>query len=108
MVTDKTATAEDKLLYDYEMVLIIRPDIDEERSEAVVNNISGFITGKGGTVPDIERWGKRKLAYPIKHFGEGIYVLTKFRLPPASGKELETSLLISEDVLRHLLIRRDS
>ena len=108
MVTDKTAAAEDILLYDYEMVFIIRPDIDEERSEAVLNNISGFITGKGGTVADTERWGKRKLAYPIKHFGEGNYVLTKFRLPPASGKELEASLLISEDILRHLLIKRDS
>ncbi|GAG45082.1 unnamed protein product, partial [marine sediment metagenome] len=46
------------------------------------DNLSRFVTGKGGVVPEIERWGKRRLAYPIKHFMEGNYVLAKFKLKP--------------------------
>ncbi len=108
MVADKATKEEGVLLYDYELVLVISPEVDEERFEAILDSVNGFITGKGGIVADTERWGKRRLAYPIKHFGEGSYVLTKFGLPPAFGKELEASLLISEDVLRHLLIRLNS
>jgi len=108
MVSNKTVTEQPVSLYDYELVLIISPELDEEKFETVLNGISGFITAKGGAVDDIERWGKRRLAYPVKHFGEGSYVLMKFKSPPSSGKELEGNLQISEDVIRHLLIRRDS
>jgi len=105
MVSDKLSTEQNENLNDYEMVLVISPDVGEEKFEARIDNISRFITEKGGVISDIERWGKRKLAYPIKHFIEGSYVLTRFKLNPASGKELEASLGISEDVLRHLLIK---
>jgi len=108
MVSDKVSTEEGTLLRDYELVLIISPEVVEEKFEATIDNISRFITGKGGVVSDIERWGKRKLAYPIRHFVEGSYVLTKFKLKPAFGKELEANLQISEDVLRHLLIKLSS
>ena len=96
---------EDKQLRDYELVLIINPEAGEEKIGAVVDNISQFITGKDGVIDSVEQWGKRSLAYPIEHFLEGHYVLTRFKLQPALGKELEASLQISEDVLRHLLLR---
>ena len=105
MVVDKITKEESGLLYDYEMVLIISPEVDEERFEAILDSVNGFITGKGGTISEVEQWGKRKLAYPIKHFVEGNYVLTRFELKPTSTKELEASLQISENVLRHLLIK---
>ena len=108
MVSDKVATEEDAQLLDYELVLVISPEVAEEEFEATIDNISRLITGKGGTVSDIERWGKRRLAYPIRHFVEGSYVLARFKLKPAFGKELEANLRISEEVLRHLLIRLDS
>jgi small subunit ribosomal protein S6 len=104
---DKVAVEEDKELRDYELVLIISPEVDEEKFEATIDNVSRFITGKGGVVSDIERRGKRNLAYPIRHFAEGSYVLTRFKLGPTFGKELEANLRISEEVLRHLLIRLD-
>jgi len=106
-VSDKVAVEEDKELRDYELVLIISPEVDEEKFEATIDNISRFITGKGGGVSDIERRGKRRLAYPIRHFVEGSYVLTRFKLGPVFGKELEANLRISEEVLRHLLIKLD-
>ena len=90
---------------DYELVLIINPEIGDEALDALVDSVSQFVTGKGGTVSSVERWGKRKLAYPIDHFLEGNYVLNKFRLKPALGRELKANLQISEGVLRHLLIR---
>ena len=108
MVPDKVSTKKNEQLRDYELVLVISPEVGEEKFEATIENISRFITGKGGIVSDIERWGKRRLAYPIKHFVEGSYVLTQFKLKPASGKELEANLQISEEVLRHLLIKLDS
>ncbi len=108
MVSDKVSTEEDEQLRDYELVLVISPEVVEEEFEATIDNISGFITGKGGIISDVERWGKRRLAYPIRHFVEGSYVLTRFKSNPASGKELEANLRISEEVLRHLLIKLGS
>lgn len=105
MVSDKVSTEEGEQLPDYELVLVISPEVAEEKFEATLDNISRFISGKGGSISDVERWGKRRLAYPIRHFVEGNYVLTRFKLKPAFGKELEANLRISEEVLRHLLVR---
>ena len=107
-MTDKVSTKEGEQLRDYELVLVISPEVTEEEFEATIDNVSRFITGKGGIISDIERRGKRRLAYPIRHFVEGSYVLAKFKLKPASGKELGANLRISEQVLRHLLVRLDS
>ena len=104
----KVLEAEDKQLRDYELVLIISPEVVEEKFDATIDNVSQFITEKGGTISDIERWGKRKLAYPIGHFVEGSYVLTHFNLKPALSKELEANLQISEEILRHLLVKLSS
>ncbi|MBA7708064.1 30S ribosomal protein S6 [subsurface metagenome] len=77
----------------------------DEAFDSVIDNVSRFITENGGTISSVERWGKRRLAYPIRHFMEGNYVVTQFKLKPALTKELEASLQISEEVLRHLLLR---
>ena len=108
MVSNKVAAEAGEQLRDYELVLVISPEVAEEEFEATIDNVSRFISGKGGVISDMERWGKRKLAYPIRHFVEGSYVLARFKMKPASGKELEANLRISEEVLRHLLIRLDS
>ncbi len=107
-MSDKVATEEGEKLHDYELVFVISPEVAEEEFEAKIENVSRFITGKGGTISNIEKWGKRKLAYPIRRFVEGSYVLAKFKLKPEFGKELEANLRISEEILRHLLIRLDS
>lgn len=108
MVTDKVITKKAERLCNYEMVVIISPEVVDEQLEAVISNISGFITGMGGTISEIERWGKRNLAYPIKHFVSGTYVLARFTLKPTSCKEMENNLKISEPVLRHLLVKLDT
>ncbi|MDP2920019.1 MAG: 30S ribosomal protein S6 [Dehalococcoidia bacterium] len=103
MVSEKTAVKEK--LNSYELIIILRPDLAEEKVEAAVENVRKFIAGKGGTAGETQKWGKKRLAYPIKHFGEGSYFLLKFQAKPDQNRELENSLKISEDVLRHLLVK---
>ena len=95
-------------LRDYELVVIISQEAGDEAVEATIDSLSRFITGNGGTVSTVEKWGKRKLAYPIKRFLEGNYVLTQFKLKPALSRQLEANLRLSEGVLRHLLVELGS
>ena len=90
---------------DYELIVIVSPEVPEEELQSHIDKISDFITNKGGSVTEVERWGKRKLAYPINHFREANYVLTRFKLEPGTTAELEANLRISEKILRHLLVR---
>ena len=89
------------------MVLVINPEIEvaEEESHPTVDKVVKLITTKGGTITDINRWGKRKLAYPIKTFKEGEYYLTQFKIDPSITHELEVNLKLTEEILRHLLGR---
>jgi len=95
---------EEKQLRDYELVLVVSPDVAEDALDSAIKNVSQFITGKGGVISEEERWGKRKLAYPIKRHLEGNYVLTRCKMRPTWAKELDANLKISEDILRHLLL----
>lgn len=90
---------------EYEMIVIINPEVSEEDVPITIDKVSGFITSRGGEVTEVDRWGKRKLAYPIKHFIEGNYVLTRFKFEPGMIAELESSLKISEMILRHMIVR---
>ena len=101
----KASKVEDKQLRDYELVLIISPEVVDEALDTTIKSISQFIIDKGGIISEVEQWGKRRLAYPVEHFMEGSYVLTRFKLEPVLSKELEKNLKMSEEVLRHLLIR---
>jgi small subunit ribosomal protein S6 len=92
-------------LQDYEMVFIISPEVADEDLESRINNVSQFITGRDGVMGEVEVWGRKKLSYPLKHFLEGNYVLARFKLSPVQCQELEANLKISEDILRHLLIK---
>jgi small subunit ribosomal protein S6 len=109
VVKKKTvAKVKDSRLQEYELVYILNPDMTEEAAEARINGFSEFITTREGVVDAVDKWGKKRLAYPIKHFLDGNYILTKFKLSPARSKELEANLRISEDVVRHLLIKVNS
>jgi len=96
---------QDTRLQEYELVYIVSPEVADESLETRVDSISQFITGKEGIIDGVDKWGRKKLAYPIKHFLEGNYVLTKFKLSPAQCKELDANLRISEEIIRHLLIK---
>jgi len=101
----KTVNTEGSKLHDYELVFIVSPESDESKLESTVRGVNQLIESRRGTIAEEERWGKRRLAYPIAHRDEGIYILTRFKMDPAGTKDLESNLLISEDILRHLLIK---
>lgn len=107
MVSESKTTDIDTGLRGYELTLIINAQLGEEAYEAAIDKYSRLITAKGGIVTDTQRWGKKRLAYPIKHIGEGNYVLFKLRMKPAASRELEATLRISEDVMRHLLVKME-
>lgn len=90
---------------DYELVVIISPDVPEEEVPSTIEKVGQFITGRGGEIADVNRWGRRKLAYPIRRYTEGDYVLTQFKLDPTQVADLEASLELAEEVIRHLVVR---
>jgi len=92
----------------YELTVIISPDVpDDDVPDAVDRLIRRPVESQGGDVQDTNVWGRRRLAYPIQRHAEGNYVLTQLQLDPMQTKELERGLQISEEVIRHLLVRLD-
>jgi small subunit ribosomal protein S6 len=89
----------------YELMLVIRPDVADDRSQAVIDRTTRQITGAGGQIIKVAPWGRRRLAYPIDRHREGSYHIVLFQAPPEAITELEHGLLITEEVLRHLVTR---
>ncbi len=92
----------------YEMVFIVRPDLERDELDDVVKDVGGLIERNDGEVTKVEPWGLRKLAYPIKKHQEGRYLLMTFELEPSNVAELERVLRLKETVIRHLVIRLES
>jgi small subunit ribosomal protein S6 len=93
-------------LRDYEVLYIVRADLDEDKVQDAVKRVNTVIERSGGTVERTNLWGKRKLAYEVKHQKEGSYVLQDFQIAPERVPELEAALKITEEVLRHLIVRK--
>jgi small subunit ribosomal protein S6 len=91
----------------YELMLIMRPNLDDEAREAVLEKIRGILTTEGGTVDSEEAWGKRRLAYEIDHTEEGDYQVVLFHANTATVAELDRVLNITDQVLRFMVVRRD-
>lgn len=92
---------------DYEVMYILNADLDEEGIDAVVTRFEDVVKNGGGEIVKTERWGKRKLAYEVNDKIEGYYVLMYFKAPSSVAQELERLLKISDDVLRHLVIKKE-
>lgn len=92
----------------YELMYVVRPDVDEEGLAAVIERFTQLINNHQGEVESVNRWGKRRLAYEIRGYREGIYVLVHFKGEPATSRELDRVLKITDEVLRHLIVRRES
>ena len=91
---------------DYEIVYVIRPDLADEDRSAKVDRIHALVTENGGEIGKTEDWGKRVLAYQIRHCAEGFYGLSEFRLPPNAVRTIEDRLNIDEEILRYQIVLR--
>ena len=89
----------------YETVFVTDPALNDEELEEIIRMIDGLTTTPGGTVHKVERWGKRRLAYPIDHKEDGLYVLMLIECPGDLVKEIERRYRMNERILRHQTVR---
>jgi small subunit ribosomal protein S6 len=88
-------------------MVVLTPDLDEAGVEATTERLTTQITGRGGEVVDVQKWGRRRLAYPIAKHRDGFYAVAKLKLAPEATDPIERALTLNETVLRHLLVRLD-
>ena len=91
----------------YEEMFIVRPDATDEVIDPIIDALSKFITGHGGTVDKVDKWGKRRLAYRVDKSDDGFYVLMQFTGTPDTVKELERRLRVNDLVIKFLTTRID-
>jgi len=94
-------------MIDYELTLVLDPQAADEETPAIVDGVSQLIVGKGGAIAEVDYWGRRRLAYPIKNLLEGNYVLVQLQLEPEDVVELEASLRLMTEVIRHLVVKKE-
>lgn len=87
----------------YELMLAINPQLEEEELTSLIEKVKKIISKEKGEVTNINKWGKRKLAYEIKDFTEAIYVVMKFNIDELSISEFERVLKLEEKIIRYLL-----
>ena len=89
----------------YELMYVVRPNVDETSLTAVNEKVDHLITAGGGEILKREDWGKRRLAYPITKFTEGFYSVLQFNLPAPAVHDLDRTLKLTEEILRFLVTR---
>jgi small subunit ribosomal protein S6 len=89
----------------YELMVILDPELDDRTVQPQLDKFLKVVTGDGGSVDTIDIWGRRRLAYEIKKKSEGIYAVVNFTAEPATAKELDRQLGLSETVMRTKLLR---
>jgi len=92
----------------YELMVILDPDLEEKTISPSLDQFLGVIRQGGGSVEKVDVWGRRRLAYEIKHKVEGIYAVLDVTAEPAAVKELDRQLNLNESVLRTKVLRPDA
>lgn len=90
----------------YEVLYIISPSISEEEREALIAKFKSYIEAGKGTVAGIDKWGLKKLAYPIKFKNEGFYVLMTYNCEPKLSYDMEMLMNITDGILRSIVVRK--
>jgi small subunit ribosomal protein S6 len=93
-------------LREYEIMAILDPEADEQTVAGVVDRITQILSGREGEVSNVDRWGRRKLAYEINRKSEGNYVLVVFKSDPEALAELDRVLNLADEVIRFKIIRK--
>ncbi len=94
-------------MHEYELVVVIDREIVEEDVSAAIERVTAAVTTRGGEIVDLQPWGRRRRGDPVRGRTEGNYVVSQTKLDPARAHEMESGFRISEEILRHLLIRTD-
>lgn len=92
-------------LRDYELVVILSPEVGDEAVAESLERMNQGVTSRGGEVVEVNHWGRRRLAYPISRHYEGNYVVSQIKMDPAEVPGFEGTLRISEEIIRHLIVK---
>jgi len=92
-------------LTNYEAMFILRPDLEEEKVAEIMDRFRALVENRGGEVTKLEKWGKRRLAYEIQHLWEGLYIILRFKGNTEIVQELDRVFKISDEVIRHMIVR---
>ncbi len=92
----------------YETIFILHPSLDEEAVKANIEKFKGVIENGGGTVDNVDEWGKRKLAYTIDKVNDGHYTLVDFTANTELPRELDRIFRITDGVMRHIIIKKEA
>lgn len=92
----------------YELAVVLSVKLEDEERSAAIEKVTGYITRFGGTVTNIDEWGKRRLAYEIQKMKEGYYYFIQFEADSNCPNELESHIRIMEPVIRYLCVRQDA
>lgn len=90
----------------YEIMFIVKPDVEEEARNTLIENFKSILTANGGTIDNVNEWGLRDFAYEIKDYTKGYYVVVDATCAPDEISEFERLSRINASVLRHLTIRK--
>jgi small subunit ribosomal protein S6 len=93
--------------HSYELGFVIPSNVQEPETKLVIETVKNWIKDFGGEVTNVDFWGRRRLAYPIRDFREGYYTFFKMDFPANRLEDLERNLKLNEQVLRHLVVRLD-
>ena len=95
------------MTHQYELMAILQPEIDERQVPAIVDKFLTVITESGGTIENIDIWGKRRLAYEIQKKNEGIYAVVNFTATSEATQELDRQLKLNEQIMRTKVLRSE-
>ena len=85
---------------EYELLYIVSPRVPADDVANAIERVNALVTAQGGEVLSVDNWGRRRLAYPIRQYFEGTYVLTTLKMPPTGAVAVESGLRLSEEVIR--------
>jgi len=91
----------------YEIMYIIRPNIEDEAKKALVERFDNVLTTQGAEIIESKDWGKRRLAYEIEDFRDGLYRLVKVNSNPEAVQEFDRLAKISGDIIRHIVVKEE-
>ena len=91
----------------YELTFVVNAKIEDDERAAVVDKCKALIERFGGTITNVDEWGKRRLAYEIQKMKEGFYYIVQFDAPTTAPAEIESRIRIMDNVMRYLIVKRE-
>ena len=92
----------------YELAYIVDPEVEEKALPEIEDKVKGWVEATGGVISNVDRWGKRRLAYPIQKKKEGYYFILQLELPLQAGVEIEREMRLNEQILRYMITTTES